>query len=232
MAGRFKPKRGATAVMLAVLCVLLALGTWQVKRLAWKEGLIARIDSLMAEKPVPLPEKIDDPKAWEFRRVTMAGSFLDEKQFLIKPRTHDGVAGYHVVVPFQRASGGFVFVNRGWASDELLQKIKQKKSMFRLDGVVTVPEKTPFTPENAPEKNDWYWIDVAALARAADLKNVSPVVVQVTEGRKSAVPIPVPVMHNLRNDHRYYAIFWFGMAGILLAIWVLHSRGEKKDGSV
>ena len=40
----------------AAFAILLALGTWQVQRLAWKESLIASIESRVASAPLPLGE--------------------------------------------------------------------------------------------------------------------------------------------------------------------------------
>ena len=42
-----------TAVM---LFVLLGLGSWQVKRLFWKEALLAQIAQAEAAEPIPLAE--------------------------------------------------------------------------------------------------------------------------------------------------------------------------------
>ena len=43
------------AVTLCGLAVLLGLGTWQVERKAWKEGLIATLNARAAAAPVALP---------------------------------------------------------------------------------------------------------------------------------------------------------------------------------
>ena len=37
---------------LLVIAALLALGTWQVQRLAWKEALIAQVDARVHADPV------------------------------------------------------------------------------------------------------------------------------------------------------------------------------------
>src|ERR1700712_3713093 len=37
--------------------ILIGLGTWQLERLQWKEGLIARIDARTHAAPEPLPPK-------------------------------------------------------------------------------------------------------------------------------------------------------------------------------
>lgn len=225
----FQPKPGATVVTVLALGVLLALGFWQLDRLEWKEGLISRIEQRLAQKPAPLPETIENPDDWEYRRASVAGSFLPERAFLVGPRTHEGQSGHHLVVPFQRASGGFILVNRGWVSEATHHKVSTPEGVVRVEGVVTFPKQGAHTPNNAPAKREWYWIDTAAMAQALDFKNVSAAVLQVTEGK---IPAGVPVAHNLRNDHRQYAYFWFCMAGILLVIYFLYHFRERKNGSL
>ena len=56
------------------LAILLALGTWQVKRLAWKEGLIAAIDRAIAADPVSLTDALAKPDP-DFTKVTVTGAF-------------------------------------------------------------------------------------------------------------------------------------------------------------
>ena len=45
---------GLHIAALTGLAILLALGTWQMQRLAWKEGLIAAIETRMKSAPQPL----------------------------------------------------------------------------------------------------------------------------------------------------------------------------------
>ena len=66
----------AAPLVLLALAILLGLGTWQVKRLYWKEGLIADI----AERRVANPAKLSDIEAMakagediEYRRLSVAG---------------------------------------------------------------------------------------------------------------------------------------------------------------
>jgi surfeit locus 1 family protein len=47
--GRFAHPRPARVV------VLIGLGTWQLQRKAWKEGLIAALDAQLAAPPIALP---------------------------------------------------------------------------------------------------------------------------------------------------------------------------------
>ena len=67
---------------LVVLAILVALGTWQLQRLAWKEALIARVEERVDAAPVPLPPEaewaaleVDD---YDYRPVTFTGTFLND----------------------------------------------------------------------------------------------------------------------------------------------------------
>jgi surfeit locus 1 family protein len=206
---------------LLIFTVLVGLGTWQVKRLAWKTALLTQMATQMQRTAVPLPETLDAPAAWEYRRVTLAGHFLYDHEFLIKPRTLDGVNGYHMLVPFQRLSGGVVMVNRGWISDALMPKASRPQGIQQIEGIVQLAHPGTFTPPNAPEKNDWYWSDIKAMAAAAQLKNVAPVIVNIAVREPGVYPAGGKVEINLRNDHLQYAIFWYTMALVLAVIFFI-----------
>ena len=221
---KFQPGLWSTVITFAMFTTLIGLGCWQIQRLEWKTRLLSDIHSRMAEKPVPMPEKLDDPARWQYRRVTLAGSFDFTHEFLVKPRTYEGQNGYDMVVPFTRASGGSVLVNRGWISDALMEKAaRPQDSLLQIEGVVQVPEKSAFTPANNPAKMDWYWIDIRAMADAAGVRSVAPVVVNISEKREGVYPVGGRVRADIPNDHRGYAIFWFGMAFILLIVYFLSS---------
>lgn len=227
---KFQPGAGSTIVTMILFTVLMGLGLWQVERLEWKTRLLATIEQRMAEKPVPMPEKMQDAGEWQFRRVTLAGNFDYSSEFLVKPRTFEGQAGYDMVVPFRRASGGIVFVNRGWISDGLMDKVQRPEApLLVVEGIVQAPEKGRFTPANDPVKGDWYWADVTAMAEAAGLDNVAPVLVVAAERKPGAYPVGGRLRIDIPNDHRQYAAFWFGMAFVLLAVYFLaHWRRAPK----
>src|SRR5690606_30524370 len=73
--------RAQLAALLAALLVLgclLALGTWQVQRLAWKEALIAQIDSRLGMEPVDVANILALQQAGEdieYRPVRISGRF-------------------------------------------------------------------------------------------------------------------------------------------------------------
>ena len=98
---------------LAMLIVLIGLGTWQVQRLHWKEGIIARIAAAEAEAPVPL---VDRPAP--YTKVAVQGRFLFDRAALYGAEVRDTRAGPTMgsqqIVPLERAGAPPILVDRGW----------------------------------------------------------------------------------------------------------------------
>ena len=75
------------AVTLCGLAVLLGLGTWQLERKGWKEGLIATLNERTAAAPVALPP----PEQWgrltadnsEFMRVRLRADFRSDFRMIV-----------------------------------------------------------------------------------------------------------------------------------------------------
>src|SRR4051794_25577771 len=111
----FKAVVFALAVGFFVLFV--ALGTWQVKRRAWKLDLIARVEQRVHAPASPAPGPAQWPNvtaaADEYRHVTATGTFLDSSQTLVQAVTDLG-AGYWVLSPLRQADGSVVLINRGF----------------------------------------------------------------------------------------------------------------------
>src|SRR5271154_2804306 len=108
---------GPTLFTLFGLALLLSLGTWQVQRLGWKEGLIAQRMAAAAADPVPLPLTSNDAGALEFHRVRAAGTFRHDRELYLHAITADGSAGYHVITPLVLARGGTLLVDRGFVPE-------------------------------------------------------------------------------------------------------------------
>lgn len=225
--------------MLALmLTMLVALGVWQMQRLTWKTELIARIDTQMQMPPEALPAEITSPVDWEYRNVALAGDFDPKAVFWIKPRTENGKVGAHMLAGFRRTDGGLpVFVNLGFVPDDLMDKTSvPTPEDNRVEGVVQIPYKSYFTPDNDPARGDWYWADIPALAKAVGYAAAAPVIVTVPPRGKDYVPphgggypSGFAVTANIRNNHLQYALFWFGMAAILLVVFTLSQREKPAN---
>ena len=86
---------------------LVALGVWQLHRLAWKEGLIAEIAARAKAPPQPLPPQAEwaqlRPDDYEYRHVELDGVFQNDKEaFVFRPAGGpERAPGYLVLTPLK-----------------------------------------------------------------------------------------------------------------------------------
>ena len=138
---RVQVRRPGISVLLAIvsfaaLAALLALGTWQVQRLHWKEELIATIDARITSEPRSLADvqtRLTTTGDVDYWPVTVSGQFRHEgeRHFFA---THQGQSGYFVYTPLELGNGQFVLVNRGFVPFEL------KEPETRPEGQVEAPQ--------------------------------------------------------------------------------------------
>jgi len=114
----------------------------------------------------------------------MSGKWDYAHMIIVGPRTRDGTAGHHVIIPLVRSNGTTVLVDRGFVSKdalEMLSKAPRTEEEVSIQGMLRVSQvRNNFTPDNHPEKGEWYWIDVDAMAEyAGGVKaNVQPVFIE------------------------------------------------------
>lgn len=226
------------------LAILVSLGTWQVKRLAWKEGLLATIHERIHTAPRPLADlerqfaKTHDVEYWP---VTAHGTFLNgsERHFLA---TWRGSSGFNVYTPLKLDDGRFLFVNRGFVpydhKDPSTRPAGEVKGEVTITGLARNPlaEKPSFlVPDNNPAENIFYWKDIKAMAATAGLSTGATVLPFFVDAGNAPNPGGLPVggvtYINLPNNHFQYALTWYGLAAILAVISVLKlwrwKRGEE-----
>ena len=213
-----------------VFSFLLSLGFWQLKRLAWKEDLLATIDSRINSTPVPFDEvleKFEIDEDVEYIPVIVYGSFLHsgEKHYYA---THNGVPGWFVFTPFHFDNAQTVFINRGFVPTTLKAATLREESLIEGEveviGLVRIPPKEKpniFTPENQPDKNEFYWRDLRAMAESVEIPkdhNIIPLFIDAGPNQNVAFPIGGTTLINLPNNHLHYALTWFGLAIVLVVI--------------
>jgi surfeit locus 1 family protein len=232
---RKKGVLGLTALMLAGLAVLVGLGVWQLKRLQWKEGLIAQIETRTKGEPITLKEATAmarvgrDP---EYYRVRIDGRFHHARERYLYA-VSDGMVGWHVITPLETADGDMVLVDRGFVPDMLRdpssRPLGQVENVVTVTGIVRSPElRNMFTPDNEPEPNRWFWRDLQGMARSMFPSGVIQAAPFFLDAEKSAIPGGWPEGGQTRleipNNHLQYAITWFLLAACLLAIYGLYVR--------
>ncbi|MGV1761201.1 SURF1 family protein [Rhizobium sp. A22-96] len=216
-------------ILLAVLVILVGLGTWQVQRLHWKEGLLADIAARKDAPAVPL-SAIEAMAASggdiEYRVVTVTGHYLNNKErdFL---STYGEEPGFHIYTPLQLADGRFVFVNRGFVPSEAKEPEMRKQGQLTGEQTVTglarakLTEQPPGMPDNDLGKNIFFWRDLDAMASSVGLPKdkVLPFFIDADKAPNPAgLPIGGVTIIDLPNSHLQYAVTWYGLAVALVAI--------------
>jgi surfeit locus 1 family protein len=221
-----------TVMTVAGVAFLIALGNWQMRRLAWKEGLIGAIAERTHADPVPLAtveQRAAEGGDPEYARVKVEGRFLNDHELDFYAFDERLGPGYQVVTPLQRPDGSIAFVNRGFVPEELKDPAKRAAGQLAggvsIVGLVRVPAPAgAFTPANDPAKNIWYWYDLDAMRAAAfgsSQARIVPFIVDVEA--EPAPPGGFPkggtTRLELPNRHLEYALTWYGLAAALVAVF-------------
>ncbi|WP_237440505.1 SURF1 family protein [Alcanivorax sp. DP30] len=204
----------------------MALGVWQVKRLAWKEDLIARVDARVHAEPVAAPVQRGWPEVseatHEYLHVLVRGEYRADAVSLVAAATEEG-QGYWVMAPLQQEDGSWVYINQGFVPQA--QREAAQSGTFTPEGVLTVTGLLRLghpgggvLRDNVPAENRWYSRDVEAMAATQGLSPVAPYFIDASA---TQAPLPVGGLTVIRfpNNHLVYAITWFALAlGVVLAV--------------
>lgn len=199
-----------TLLTLLGLAILITVGNWQMRRLAWKEALIEKVEARAKVAPVSLQAVLgiftgsqtgNAAEAIEFQRVAVKGRFNHDQEFHV---WNPGKAGpaWSVVTPFTLstplgAAGTFqlstLLVIRGTVPDT--KKAPASRSAGNLEGELELVGRvrtghvgTFSSAENAA-KNEWYEFDIEGMRRTVATALVDR---SASKSRRDAVASVVP----------------------------------------
>jgi len=231
----FRPLLWPTIFTVPAMLLLLALGSWQIQRLYWKRELIEQRQAAVSAAPVGV-RSLEDAKGMEFRHVTDEGVFLHDKEIFLGATSEVGRQGYQILTPLLEPGGRMVFVNRGFIPAELKDPARraagQLAGTVRVQGLLRLPpagRPAWFLPDNRPDLNYWFWVDLPAMSAANKLEpdrvasfyidaDASPNPGGWPKGGVTRLALP--------NDHLQYAITWFSLAVALMVIYFLFHRRD------
>jgi surfeit locus 1 family protein len=228
---RLRPLLWPTLISLPIFVFALGLSVWQMERREWKRDILDRIAVNQAAAPLPLDELVKgDPLRREYGRVTLSGTFLHDKEFHLGARSLKDDVGIQVVTPVRTDDGRIVLFDRGWVpsakKDPVTRAPGQMAGHVELVGVVRRNQPKPyFAPDNVPDKNAWFTVDVPLMRRIAGAPPDPVLDTFFLEADAKPNPGGLPIGGQTRldipNDHLQYAITWLGialaMAGVYLA---------------
>jgi surfeit locus 1 family protein len=236
---------GATLAALAGLAVLIGLGTWQMSRKAWKEGLLHQIAERAHAEPMPLAEAL---RRWqgsgdvEYLHVRLTGRFRHDEERHVFAIDDKLGPGFHVYTPLETLQGRLMLVNRGFVPADLKDAARrpagQVSGEVTLTGLVRRPSpRTWFTPASEPARNMFYWPDYAGMLESIGGSAPGaalPVPFFVDADAEPANPGGFPkggvTRLTLPNRHLEYALTWYGLALTLVGVYAVFATGRLRAG--
>ncbi|HZX76912.1 SURF1 family protein [Lysobacter sp.] len=233
------PRRAGALVAFAILLTVafagfMALGVWQVQRMAWKHDLIARVDARVHAQPVPAPARAQWPAISDagdaYRRVSVTGRFVPGMETRTQAVTELG-AGTWLLAPLQTDSGDYVLINRGFVPAGKAAADAPAGNVT-VQGLLRISEPVGgFLRRNDPGQGRWYSRDVLAIARSHGLPadRVAPFFIDAERDPAfKGWPRGGMTVVKFRDSHLSYALTWFGMALLTLAGGVYLFASERR----
>lgn len=205
--------------------ILIALGVWQLQRLAWKEALLDHIQHSIDAAPVPLPEQIEP--AMKYLPVLVSGTTTGEEIDVLSGTRESG-GGYQVVSAFVTEDGRRILLDRGFVDQDHKHDPRPPVHLQVVGNLHWPQEHGSATPAPNLAQNIWFARDVPAMAAQLGTQPVLVVAAEVAGDAQGVTPIPVAI-DGIPNNHLSYALQWFmiaaawaGMTGAL--IWRIRQR--------
>lgn len=231
---RFLPLVGFTLLCLPIFLLLAGLGIWQLERLQWKRGLIAEMTRNMAAAPIGLNAALMLGDRAQYRPVSVAGRFENDKEAYLFTTGPDGAPVYHVLAPLLLQDGRVMMIDRGYVPvalrDPALRPGSEPRGLAHVVGVWRTPDRPgPFTPAPDLAHRIWFARDLSGIAKAEKLKLAASAILEATITTSSGPwPQSGQIRVDLPNDHLQYALTWFLLAGALVVVYFVYHRAQGR----
>lgn len=207
--------------------VMIALGTWQLQRLSWKQDLIAAVNARAFGDAAVSPKGTVNADTHAYMRVYAEGEYLHDQSLEVKALTELG-GGKWLLTPL-KTRDAIVWVNRGFlpslAPDIM---IDEPRGQIRVEGLLRITEPDGTVLEkNDPQNGLWFSRDVAAMSAAVGIDGYRPYFIDADHlGVANAWPRGGLTNVKFRNSHLSYAITWYAMAALFLCaiVYVVYLR--------
>lgn len=234
---KFAPGWVLTTCVAMALAVLLWLGFWQLDRLEEKTKLIASIEASLTAIPIALPQDLSTIADYEYKRVLVKAKTAQASNACVFGRNSKGEVGLFYMVPVELEDGQIIFINFDWESEKIAKENKTEINLgdrlcssldsFGLDllinGVVRLSSKgNMVTPEPDLENAIWYNANVISMGDTFKLNSVAPFFLDaiIIEDSEDKTPRESLMQLDLPNDHLQYAMTWFGLAMVLIGVYL------------
>ncbi len=196
--------------------ILVSLGTWQVRRLEWKQDILAQIEARIHGDPRPLPAPdAADPERDKYQPVALSGEIAEGEIHVLVSVKQVG-AGYRIIAPYVTTDGRRLLLDRGFVLADSKAAQRQVGPTEVLGNLHWPDDRSSSTPENDMTANIWFARDIADMAQSLNTEPMLVIARSVSPMPEGVTPLPVATA-GIPNDHLQYAITWFSLA----VIWLL-----------
>ena len=200
--------------------VFVALGSWQIVRLNWKNNLILEIENSLKNPPVELTNS----NVENYLKIKTSGSIDLEKQIYLYNLNDLGTPCFEVINPILINDTNYL-INRGWIPFE--KKNSQEINVFDENDIIGTLKlqgrKNIFKPDNDLEENYWFSLNREDILKFTG-KEFSKYIIYLNGNYQ--VPKPKKITANISNNHQKYALTWFSLA---ISILLLYLYFRKKN---
>jgi surfeit locus 1 family protein len=202
------------------ILVFVALGSWQIIRLNWKNNLIFEIENSLKKPPV----KLTNLNMENYLKIKTSGSVDFEKQIYLYNLNDKGAPGFEVINPVLINNKNYL-INRGWIPFE--KKDTKEINILNESNIIGTLKlqgrKNIFKPDNDIKKNYWFSLNRDDILEFTG-KEFSKYIIYL--GGNYEFPKPKIITANISNNHQKYAITWFSLA---ISILLLYLYFRKKN---
>ena len=199
----------------SIIFFLFLLGTWQLKRLEWKNNLIEKVTKSYDQKSIAF-----NGSSKLFSKVIINGQIINQPIFVYN-LGEKGEYGYDLYMPI-KTEEKIILVRAGWTPRVFkLNNIDSKKSVI-IEGILLNPKrKNIFTPDNSSELT--FYLDIKNLNLKFD-HNLFPMIAESRTNFLQDYNLKVPGKIKLPNNHLQYALTWYSLCFVLIITFLIYKR--------
>jgi surfeit locus 1 family protein len=202
------------------ILVFIALGSWQIVRLNWKNNLILEIENSLKNPSVELTQSNKE----NYLKIKTSGFVNFNKQIYLYNLNEKGTPGFEVINPILIDNENYL-VNRGWIPFE--KKGSKEINFFDENNIIGTlklqGKKNIFKPDNDIKENYWFSLNRDDILKFTG-KEFSEYLIYLDGNYE--LPKPKKITANISNNHKKYAITWFSLA---ISILLLYLYFRKKN---
>ncbi len=235
-----KPKWIAFTLLCALAVVVMVnLAFWQIRRLHEREAFNDLVRGNSNVDPAPIEDVLvpgADPDDVEWRRVTVTGTYLPDRQVVEINRSQDGQAGRNAVDALRMDDGSVLVVNRGFVPDGVAVPPTPAGEVTLLGHLRRTETRRTGQPSDPTgvTLTEVHRLDIPKLADQFG-GDVEPMYLQLLTSTPPEGEYPVNVTPPELDDgpHLSYTIQWFIFSVCVVVGWVIAVRrsAHRRSGT-